>query len=289
MNKSSENLGRPFVPYSQSAKVLKPGISSFDDPSMLISSQFSPILMSGNLIVTTCRNDRLDTAPDQLGSKLIAVIGTVSHQSFWFTMLTLSNFYSDIIQRCFGQFYFRWGGLLHVYSERSTCAIGQYHEICSLAAFSLPDHWPPFFARTNIPSMKHSSHFTFCWSESWFKKALHKFSKTSFSAHSFNRLFTVLLVPYFSGSSLQGAPVHRIQSMPSKHLRSSAGGRPPFLLGGLFGKCSFIRSHCLSVSDRQAMVFLLDLVNYRFNWTCQPVVGCLPENYPCIHYNLRLV
>ena len=63
---------------------------------MLISSQFSPILMSGNLIVTTCRNDRLDTAPDQLGSKLIAVIGPVSHQSFWFTVLTLSNFYSDI-------------------------------------------------------------------------------------------------------------------------------------------------------------------------------------------------
>ena len=53
MNKSSENLGRPLVPYSQSAKVLKPEISSFDDSSMLISSQFSPILMSGDLIVTT--------------------------------------------------------------------------------------------------------------------------------------------------------------------------------------------------------------------------------------------
>ena len=104
MNKSSENLGRPFVPYSQSANVLKSGISSFDDPSMLVSSQFSPILMSGNLIVTTCRNDRLDTAPDQLGSKLIAVIGTVSHQSFWFTMLMLSNFYSNIIQRASASF-----------------------------------------------------------------------------------------------------------------------------------------------------------------------------------------
>jgi hypothetical protein len=197
MNKSSKNLDRRFVPYSQSAKVLKPGISCFDDQSMLISSQFAPILVSGDLIVTTCRNDRLDTAPDQPGSKLIAVIGQVSHQSFWFTMLTLSNFYSNIIQRCFGQFYFRWEVLLHVYSERSTCAIGQYHKLCSIAVFSLPDQWTPFFARTNIPSMKHSSHFTFCWSESWFKKALHKFSKTSFSAHSLKRLFTVHLAPYY--------------------------------------------------------------------------------------------
>ena len=81
MNKSSENIGRPFVPYSQSAKVLKPGISSFDDPSMLVSSQFSPILMSGDLIVTTCRNDRLDTAPDQQGSMLIVVIGPVRNVS----------------------------------------------------------------------------------------------------------------------------------------------------------------------------------------------------------------
>jgi len=144
MNKSCENLGRPFVPYSQSAKVLKPGISSFDVPSILISSQFSPILMSGNLIVTTCRNDRLDTALDQQGSKLIAVIDLVNHQSFWFTKLTLSVCYSDIIQRCFGQLYIRWGGHHHVYSERSNCAMSQYHEHYSLAAFSLPDHWPPF-------------------------------------------------------------------------------------------------------------------------------------------------
>jgi len=111
---------------------------------------------------------------------------TVRRQKFCSQELVLSK-----IQRCFGQFYFRWGGLLHVYSEWSTCAIGQYHKLCSLAAFSLPDHWSPFFARTNIPSMKHSSHFTFCWSESWFKKALHKFSKTSFSAQTVKQLFTV--------------------------------------------------------------------------------------------------
>ncbi len=31
-----------------------------------------------------------------------------------------------------------------MYSERSNCAMGQYYEHCSLAAFSLPEHWTPF-------------------------------------------------------------------------------------------------------------------------------------------------
>lgn len=273
MNQSCKNFGRSFIPHSQSAKVLKPGVCSLNDPSVLIPSQFSSILVSRDIVVTTRWDNWLDTATDQQSPKLITVIGSVGNQSLRSAPLTLSSFHLDVVKRNFGQLHFRRGSLLHVYSERSTRAIGQYHELCSLAAFCLPDQWAPFFARTNIPSIKHSSHFTFCWSESWFKKARHKFSRTSLSAHSFKRLWTVLLAPYFSGSSLQGAPVHRIQSMPSKHLRSSAGGRPPFLRGGLFGKCSFMRSHCLSVSDRQAMDSLLDLVNYRSNWTCQPVFG----------------
>lgn len=273
MNQSRKNLGRPFIPNSQSAKVLKPGIGSLDDPSVSVPSQFPSILVSRNHVVITRRDDRLNTASDQQSPKFVTVISPVGNQPLRFAPLALSGFHSDVVKRSFGQFHFRRGSLLHVYSERSTRAIGQYHELCSLAAFCLPDQWAPFFARTNIPSIKHSSHFTFCWSESWFKKARHKFSRTSLSAHSFKRLWTVLLAPYFSGNSLQGAPVHRIQSMPSKHLRSSAGGRPPFLRGGLFGKCSLIRSHCLSVSDRQAMDSLLDLVNYRSNWTCQPVFG----------------
>src|SRR5205085_11911305 len=129
-------------------------------------------------------------------------------------------------ERRFDQLHLRRGSLLQVYSERSTRAIGQYHKLCSLAAFSLPDQRAPFLARMNIPSMKHSSQRTFCWSESWLRKARQRLSSTSLSVHSLRRRWTALLEPYRSGNSLQGAPVHRIQSMPSKHLRSSMGGRP---------------------------------------------------------------
>jgi hypothetical protein len=160
-----------------------------------------------------------------------------------------------------------------VYSERSTRAIGQYHKLCSLAAFSLPDQWAPFLARMNMPSIKHSSQRTFCRSDSWFKKARQRFRSTSVSAHSFKRRWTELFEPYLSGNSLQGAPVQRIQRMPSKHLRSSSGGRPPLRDRLRLGKCCFMSSHCLSETERQAIGLLLSLVNYSSVSSCQPVLG----------------
>lgn len=55
------------------------------------------------------------------------------------------------------------------------------------------------------------------------------------------------------GSSLQGAPVQRIHRMPSKHLRSSARGRPPLGCGLGNGKWTRIFCHCSSVQCLQAM------------------------------------
>src|SRR5581483_1211510 len=171
----------------------------------------------------------------------------------------------------FDELHLRRGSLLQVYSERSTRAIGQYHKLCSLAAFSLPDQWAPLFARMNMPSIKHSSQRTFWRSESWLRKARQRFSSTSLSAHSCRRRWTALLEPYRSGNSLQGAPVQRIQRMPSKHWRSSSGGRPPLREGLRLGKCGLMASHCLSVTARQAIGVLLDLVSYGIGITCQPV------------------
>jgi hypothetical protein len=38
-----------------------------------------------------------------------------------------------------------------------------------------------------------------------------------------------------------------------------------------FGKCGLMASHCLSVTARQAMDCLLDLVRYSTGFTCQLV------------------
>jgi hypothetical protein len=97
-----------------------------------------------------------------------------------------------------------------VYSERSTRAIGQCHELCSLASFRLPDQRIPFVALMNMPSMTHASQRTFCRSSSWSSSARHLFKRTSDAAHAVSRRCMVLFEPYLSGNALQGAPVHSI-------------------------------------------------------------------------------
>ena len=271
MNKRSKDDLRSLVPYRKLAEVLHPGIAPLDYPPPLVPPQLSSILMRGNRVVAAGWYDRLYPSPHKQRSHGVTVIASVTYQPLRLTSLALTRLDSYVGKRGFQQLHLRRGSLLQVYSERSTRAIGQYHKLCSLAAFSLPDQRTPFFARMNMPSMKHSSQRTFCRSESWFKNVRQRFRRTALSAHSLRRRWTALFEPYLAGSSLQGAPVHRIQRMPSKHWRSSSGGRPPLRERRRLGKCCFMSSHCSSVTARQAIGYLLDLVSYRASITCQPV------------------
>lgn len=273
MNESCKYLGVAFVSRYKLAKRLQPRVTSLYDPSALVPSHLPPVLMRGYPVVRPRWYDRLYTSLYKQRSHRVGVVSSISNQALRLTSLPFASLYLYARKRCLDQFHLRRGSLLQMYSERSTRAIGQYHKLCSLAAFSLPDQRTPFLARINIPSMKHSSQRTFCWSDNWLRKARQSFNSTSVSAHSLRRRWTELFEPYLSGNSLQGAPVHRIQSIPSKHLRSSSGGRPPFLDRFRFGKCCMMSSHCLSVTERQAIGFLPSLVNYSSVSICQPVLG----------------
>ena len=273
MNQCPENSCRAFIAHYQAAESLQPRVSALNDPAPLVSSQLAPVLVRRHAVVLTSRDDRLNISFDQQSSHFVAVLTPVCNQPLGLAPLGAAASDAPVQERLLKEFHFRGGSLLHVYSERSTRAIGQYHELCSLASFSLPDQRTPFFAVMNMPSMKHSSHRTFFLSSSWSRKARHIFKSTSPSAHCFNRRWTVLLEPYRSGNSLHGAPVQRIQRTPSKHLRSSAGGRPPFVRRLRHGSSALINSHCLSVTARQVIAYLRDLVSYRNQITCQPVLG----------------
>lgn len=273
MNESCKYLGATLIPGYKLAERLQPGITSLYDPSALVPPHPPPVLMRRHRVVRPRWDDRLYPSLHEQRSHRVGIISSISNQSMWLTSLPFARLHSHARKCCLDQLHLRRGSLLQVYSERSTRAIGQYHKLCSLAAFSLPDQRAPFLARMNMPSMKHSSQRTFCRSESWLRKALQRFNSTSLSAHSLRRRWTELFEPYLSGNSLQGAPVHRIQRMPSKHLRSSRGGRPPFRDRFRFGKCCLMSSHCLSVTERQAIGLLLSLVNYSSVSSCQPVLG----------------
>lgn len=273
MNESRKYLRAPFVSRYKLAERLQPRITSLYDPSALVSPHLPPVLMRGYRVVRPRRDDGLYPSLHKHCSHWVGVISPVANKPMRLTSLPFAGLYFDALKGCLDQLHLRRGSLLQVYSERSTRAIGQYHKLCSLAALSLPDQRAPFLARMNMPSMKHSSHRSFCWSESWLRKALQRFNSTSLSAHSESLRWTELFEPYLSGNSLQGAPVHKIQRMPSKHLRSSSGGRPPFRGRLRLGKCCFMSSHCLSETPRQAIGHLLSLVNYSSFSNCQSVLG----------------
>jgi hypothetical protein len=93
------------------------------------------------------------------------------------------------------------------------------------------------------------------------------------SAQRHRRRCTVLFEPYRSGNSLHGAPVQRIHKIPSKHWRSPAGGRPPLRERFRLGRCGSIAFHCLSVTRRQAIGFLLGSEEYSISTPCQQVLG----------------
>lgn len=91
----------------------------------------------------------------------------------------------------------------------------------------LADLGPPFVAGMKRPSATHASQRSFCWSLSWAKKARQRVSNTPIASHCFRRHQQVRGLPSRRGSSRHGAPVQRLQRMPSTHRRSATRGRPP--------------------------------------------------------------
>jgi len=81
MKEGSIDAIQPFIANHQPAKVPQPGKGAFNDPAMLVSSEFASILMGRLFVVRPCRNDRLNAPLDQLASKRVAVIASICNQS----------------------------------------------------------------------------------------------------------------------------------------------------------------------------------------------------------------
>ena len=250
MHQTQVERRQAFVADEHAPEVLEPRMGALNGPAVAIPAQRPPVLMRGDGIVRPRRDDRLDPLRDQAGADGVAVIAAIRDQALrplagpaWARAL-----HRDGVERRLEERRLRGGSRRHGNSERSTLAIGQYHELRSLAALGEPDQGPPFFATMNVPSMKHSSQRT-CWrSLSWARNARQRFSSVSSAVHWVSRRWTVLFEPYRAGSALQGAPVQSTHKMPSKHRRASTRGRPPFRLRLAGGRWTRIRSHCASVT-----------------------------------------
>jgi hypothetical protein len=252
-----------FIPYDQATKMAEPRERALDDPPPPISAQLPAVLMRGVLVVAASRDDRLDTPTGQPSPQRIAVIAPIRDQSLG-ALAGPSRLAGapnrDRVEGRFKKGDFRRGRRVQVCSQRSTRAIDQNHPLRALAPLGFPDLRSPFFAGMKLPSAKHSSQRSFCWSLSWAKKARQRWSSTPVSSHSLSRRQQVLGLPYRRGSSLHWAPVQRIQRMPSKQRRSSRRGRPPRGDTCGCGRWTRIAFHCCEVRPRHAMCCLLFLL-----------------------------
>ena len=244
------NSDQSLVANEYAPERLQPGVGTLDDPAMTIPPQFSSILMRRLPVVLAFGNDRVNATSSQHRSGRVRVIAPVPDKP-------LRRSFLNSIKRRFQELHLRRGRRVQVKSERSTLAINQYHKLRSFPAFCLAHFEPPFLAEANVPSTKHSSHRTCCRSESWAKKACQSFSKVPSRVHFCNRRYALLEWPYRPGNSLHGAPVQRTHRIPSKHFRSSVGGRPPFrslLRHGFFrgGRCFATSAHWASDNCLQA-------------------------------------
>ena len=252
----------------QAATPAQPRERAFDNPTTPVASQLASVLVRRVRVVLLRRDDRFDPALRQPRAQSVAVITAVQHQSIRLRARPTRSMraaHLDGVDRLLEELGFARTGRVQVCSQRSTRAIDQKHPLGALALPSLSDAGAPFFAGAKLPSPKHSSQRTFSASFKSARKPRHSASSVPSSSHCRSRRQQVLELPYLRGSARQGAPVHRIHRIPSKHLRGSAGGRPPRGLRLRRGRCGAIRAHCASLSRPLNAMAHLRVSNHGFN------------------------
>ena len=230
------------------AKVLQPGKQALDLPAISIPPQRSSILGAGLLAVDLMRSDQFNTLLAQSVVQRITVVGSISDQSFR-TLLGKAA-----LERSFNQSDFMRRSTFNGYGDRKTSAICHCHELCTLAPLGLSHPAAPFFAMTNVPSMKHSVKSSLPRSLTSLTSARSTCSNTPARTHSWKRRWQVWYGGYRSGKSRQEAPVRMIHKIPFKISRSFVRGlpRPSTRLAGL-GSKPFTTSHCESLRSMDSL------------------------------------
>lgn len=236
MEKSLIHSVVPFPSGYETSVIPEPGIGAFDLPAAFVTPK-GPSILKLDSLVSSGRSDKLNAPFFQSCSKCIRIIGFVTHQMF--------GRFAKLIDRLLNKRYLMWTGRGKGHSQRNTSAIRHHHELGALSSLRFPDFGAPFFAETNVPSMKTSAQSIWPFLSSLRMKVRQIFSQTPCSSHSFSRLQQVLGLGYFSGKSFHLAPVRRIQRIPSNTNRLFFQGLPLLFSFGSSGPISF---HCFSVT-----------------------------------------
>ena len=143
----------------QSAELSEPCVGSFDDPSALVTPEFSAVLVFALLVVFAIRNDEVDASLFEPLAQRVGVIGAVGDHPF--RLLPRSAFGArdfDLGERGFRKRNFSRRGTFKPNSQRKTATVDQYHPLRALATLGFTDCGAPFLAGAKLPSKNASSH-----------------------------------------------------------------------------------------------------------------------------------
>lgn len=239
-----------LVSDNQSPKSANPCESALYYISSPVAIPQSVVLSIDVSMILSMRSKKVDTSLSQPFSVRIAVIGLVSDHSLgsrpWSSRPFLRDL--DVCHELFEEPDLSWRGRVGMASQRNTLAIDHHQVLRSFAPLRLSDRRAPFFAGMKVASTNDSSQSRTPSSSNSERKARHISLSTPASCQSLRRRQQVEEWGYSGGRSCHLAPVLRIQRIPSKLARSSAGGRPPLGFGGRGGIKGLIFSHCSSVN-----------------------------------------
>ena len=227
----------------QPSKILDPANRPLDFPAATVAAERTPILCGRFSAVFSMWTDQLDIATAKPFAQRIAVGRCVVDQSL---RLASKN---SIFKQGLNESYFMRTRACRVDAERKAVAIGENHNLCSLATLGLSDLFTPFFADENVPSAKDSSWSTRPLRSSCRANCAQAFAQAPDRVQSRWRRQQVDAEGKREGISFQRAPLRRSQRIPSAQRRDGAGGRPPLGLLGISGKWSLINCHRSSVSS----------------------------------------
>lgn len=275
MKKSVINNNIAIPTDDKTTAVPQPCKCSFNFPAAFVASYFSSVLVGFRSFIDSIRANQFNPLLKKSFTQGVAVVAFIGNQPLRF-------FWNHhMIHRLLKQCHFIGARRVQVVPQRNSLAVDQYHPLRALAFLGFSDAKAPFFAGAKLPSTKLSLQSSCPCSSNSFMKIRQILTQRSCSSHAFNRRQHVDELGYSLGKSAQGAPVRKIQRIPSKTFRLSALGRPPFLPCLNFGKYCAIFSHCLSVSCHLFLVIVglplsmtnlhklchrknLFLINFRF-------------------------
>ena len=270
----------PIPADHQPAKIPQPRERPLHFIPSFIAPHLPTVIVLLFLIVAAVGTNQLDSLFGQPFSQRVAVIAPVGNQpaGILFGPSPARTRHGDPAYRFFEQVAFVRGRRIQVVSQRNTLAVDHHHPLRALAAFGLSDAVAPFFAGAKLPSTNASDQSNWPFSSNSAKKVRQTWSQMSCSSQTRSRLQQVEGLGYCLGKSAHGAPVRRIQRIPSKTLRLSAQGLPPRLDFLSLGSNGSILRHCSSVSFQRCLAILDSLKKpvwessvYKFFYTL-PIV-----------------